>query len=186
MATKDGKGKPVEEESSVKWGTVGYLRQLSTVVIGILITFGGSELIQKRAERKRNYFVLATVRDDLQSNLARLDTLRGRLTYEHEGAIVLRRVYELMTKFNERPEMHNSPKVRFQDDRNAMPYRAPEATFQSRGRAFVEMVKFPTIRNFIVSTAGNNPIFASMMAEADNLAVKIPRVIDEIEREVGR
>jgi hypothetical protein len=241
-STKQAAAKTTPKKRWTNWAPGDFWLQLATVIIGIAVTFGGSELIRKRAERKRNYFVLATVRDELQGNLDRLEFLRERLAYEHEGAIVLRRyidapetipadslekylsviagvrvfgpddnafemmksssqilnignmpivrdlfiVYGLMTKFNERLETYNNPKVRFQDDRNTMPHEALEATFQSRERAFIEMVKFPTIRNFIISTASNNLIFTTLRAEADTLMIHIPRVIDEIDKEVGR
>jgi hypothetical protein len=84
--TTNRKGKPVEEESSVKWGTVGYLRQLSTVVIGILITFGGSALIKMGADRKEAGEVLTMVRVELEKNLARATAQRDRLVHEMDGA----------------------------------------------------------------------------------------------------
>jgi hypothetical protein len=233
---------PVPKKRWTNWAPGDFWLQLATVIIGIAVTFGGSELIHNRAERKRNHVGLVTVRDELQDNLDRLRFLRDRLDYEHRGAIVLRPyidapetipadtldkylsviagvrtfgpddnafemmktssqiltignmpivrdlfiAYGLMIKFNERLEMYNSPKVHFQEDRSTMPHEALEATFQSRGRAFVEMVKFPTIRNFIISTAGNNPIFSAMMTDVDSLTIHIPRVIDEINREVGQ
>jgi hypothetical protein len=224
------------------WAPGDFWLQLATVIIGIAVTFGGSSLIEKRAERKRNNFILVTMREELQGNLDRIRFLRERLAYEHEGAIVLRRyidtpetipddslekylnviagirtfgpesnslemlksssqiqnirnlplirdlfvVYGQMVTFNARLEMYNSPKVRFQDDRNSMPYEDLEATYQSHRRAFVEMLKFPAIRNFIVSAASNNLNLNTMMTYADSLAIKIPRVIDEIDKEVAR
>jgi hypothetical protein len=75
-----------EQESSVKWGTVGYLRQLSTVVIGILITFGGSALIKMGTDRHETGQVLTMVRDELQKNLALTAKQRERLLHEMQGA----------------------------------------------------------------------------------------------------
>jgi hypothetical protein len=87
MATKNNrKGIATERESSVKWGTVGYLRQLSTVVIGILITFGGSALIRMGANRHETGQVMTMVRDELQKNLALTTKQRERLIHEMQGA----------------------------------------------------------------------------------------------------
>jgi hypothetical protein len=84
--TTSGKAKAPAGESSVKWGTVGYLRQLSTVVIGILITFGGSALIKVAGDRHEAGQVLTMVRDELGKNLARATEQRTRLVHEMEGA----------------------------------------------------------------------------------------------------
>jgi hypothetical protein len=224
------------------WAPGDFWLQLATVIIGIGVTFGGSSLIEKRAERKRNNFILATMREELLYNLDRSKFIRERLTWEHEGALVLRpyldapetiptdtvekylnviagirvfgpkatsfemfknssqiqnirnmslvrdifQTYGDMYEFNERLELYNRPKVQFRDDRNDIPYEALEATYQSRKRAFVEMVKLPAIRNFIVSAAGNDLYLDTMMANVDSLTAEIPRVIDQIDKEVGR
>jgi hypothetical protein len=241
-ATIQSTAEPAPKKRWTNWAPGDFWLQLATVIIGIAVTFGGSSMIEKRAERKRNNFILVTMRDELKTNLDRVEMLRERLSYEHEGAIVLRRyidapetipddslekylnviagirvfgpesnsfemlksssqiqninnltlvrdmflVYGQMVEFHERLEMYNSPKVRFQDDRNTMPYEDLEATFQSHRRAFVEMVKFPAIRNFIVSAASNNLPLNVMMSAADSLAIAIPRIINEIDKEVGR
>jgi hypothetical protein len=84
--TTSGKKGAQTRESSVKWGTVGYLRQLSTVVIGILITFGGSALIKMANDRHEAAEVLTMVKDELGKNLTRATAQRERLVHEMEGA----------------------------------------------------------------------------------------------------
>jgi hypothetical protein len=86
MTTTNRKREAPAGESSVKWGTVGYLRQLSTVVIGILITFGGSELIKMANDRHEATQVLTMVRNELDKNLTRATGQRTRLVHEMEGA----------------------------------------------------------------------------------------------------
>lgn len=51
------------------WETSNFFWQLATVVIGILITFGGSALIQNRSDRKETAYILSMVRDELQENV---------------------------------------------------------------------------------------------------------------------
>jgi hypothetical protein len=59
---------------------------LSTVVIGILITFGGSALIKMGADRKDSAQVLTMVNDELTKNLSLVNTQRIRLAHEMAGA----------------------------------------------------------------------------------------------------
>ncbi|WP_295938058.1 hypothetical protein [uncultured Alistipes sp.] len=52
-----------------KWRIGDYIRQLSVVVIGILITFQGSAWIDKNHKRKEANEILTMVRDELNINL---------------------------------------------------------------------------------------------------------------------
>jgi hypothetical protein len=89
--------KAADRESSVKWGTVGYLRQLSTVVIGILITFGGSALIRMGANRHETAQVMTMVKSELDKNLALTLRQRQSLVHEMQGA-------QAMKPYIHRPE----------------------------------------------------------------------------------
>lgn len=66
-----------------RWKTGDFFRQLATVIIGILITFGGGSLIQRRAEKKQTNHLLSLVRDELRLNLEEtrsvMDTLRKEM-----------------------------------------------------------------------------------------------------------
>jgi hypothetical protein len=224
------------------WAPGDFWLQLATVIIGIAVTFGGSSLMEKRSERKRNYFVLATVRDELQANLDRLLFLGERLDYEHRGAIVLRPfidnpegipadslekylsviagvrtfgpednafemmknssqtltpdnmslvrdmfyIYGQMVKFNERLERYNRPKLSILDDISSTPHLAHEEALKSPRQAFIELLKFPAIRGFVVTTAIGDKDTYALRTAADSLMTQIPRVIDEINMEVGK
>ncbi|MDR2890107.1 MAG: hypothetical protein LBV18_00620 [Alistipes sp.] len=50
------------------WKAGDFFRQLATVIIGIVVTFGGSALIQRSAERKEARHLLTMVRSELQLN----------------------------------------------------------------------------------------------------------------------
>ena len=67
-----------------------FFLQLATVVIGIIITFGGSALIQHRAERKEARQILEMTRDELKQNIAAVEGMKEWLTYEYCGAAALR------------------------------------------------------------------------------------------------
>lgn len=50
------------------WQVGDYIRQTSIVVIGVLITFAGSELVTQNSERKDIQATMSLIRDELKSN----------------------------------------------------------------------------------------------------------------------
>lgn len=70
--------------------TAEFYRNLISVVIGILVTFGGSALIQRCSERREVAHILSIVRDELQMNLARIEEQKERLLYEYAAAAALK------------------------------------------------------------------------------------------------
>jgi hypothetical protein len=68
------------------WTAGDFALQLATVIIGILVTFGGSSLIQKRAERRDTAYILSMVKDELQKNISQLEQCKERLIFEYEAA----------------------------------------------------------------------------------------------------
>ncbi len=68
---------------------IGFLIDLATVVIGIALTFGGSELMQQRTQRKEAARVLAMVREELQENLAEIGIQKDWLEDEQAGTTAL-------------------------------------------------------------------------------------------------
>ncbi len=69
--------------------TGDFFRQLATVVIGIVITFGGSALMQKCSERKEAAHILAMVRDELKENINLIGMNRGVLTRDSVATTAL-------------------------------------------------------------------------------------------------
>jgi hypothetical protein len=233
---------PTPRKRWTNWVWGDFVLQLATVIIGILVTFGGSSLIQKRAGRRETATVLSMVKSELQGSLDRIEYLRERLAYEHTGAITLRpyidnpeampldsiekylnviagirtfdpatnslevlensshiqnirnmalvrdlfAIYGQMTDFDERLNRYNLPKLSILDSRNHMPHRVLEESYRDHRVAFSELMKFPAIRNFVVTTAGNDGDSDELRAEADSLAVGIPRVIEAIDKEVAQ
>ena len=56
-------------KTTVKGWQVGdYIRQTSIVVIGVLITFAGSELVTQNSEKKDIQATMSLIRDELNSN----------------------------------------------------------------------------------------------------------------------
>ena len=56
-------------KTTVKGWQVGdYIRQTSIVVIGVLITFAGSELVTQNSEKKDIQATMSLIRDELKSN----------------------------------------------------------------------------------------------------------------------
>ena len=51
-----------------KWKPGEYVRQTSIVVIGVLITFVGSELVTRYSEQKDIKSTMLLIRDELKSN----------------------------------------------------------------------------------------------------------------------
>ena len=70
--------------------TANFFRELTTVVIGIVITFGGSALIQKCSDRKETVHILSMVRDELQENVNLVGMNRSVLIRDSVAAAVLR------------------------------------------------------------------------------------------------
>ncbi len=66
--------------------TGDFFRQLATVVIGIVITFGGSALIQKCSERKVTEHMLSMVRNELSFNIAVVKHQKRILETDQAGA----------------------------------------------------------------------------------------------------
>ena len=50
------------------WQVGDYIRQTSIVVIGVLITFVGSELVTQNSEKKDIQATMSLIRDELKSN----------------------------------------------------------------------------------------------------------------------
>lgn len=67
------------------WTAGDFVLQLGTVIIGILVTFGGSTLLTKRAERRDTNYILEMVRGELEHNLGRIKFIKERLEYELAG-----------------------------------------------------------------------------------------------------
>ncbi len=69
---------------------IGFLIDLATVVIGIALTFGGSELMQQRTQRKEAMQVLSMVKDELQENIVEIEIQKEWLLDEQAGTTALR------------------------------------------------------------------------------------------------
>ena len=52
----------------INWKLGDYVRQISVVVIGVLITFVGSDLITQNSEKKDIQATMSLIRDELKSN----------------------------------------------------------------------------------------------------------------------
>ncbi len=57
------------------WRIGDYIRQTSIVVIGVLITFGGSELVTRCSEQKDIKSTMLLIRDELKSNRKNFETV---------------------------------------------------------------------------------------------------------------
>ncbi len=68
----------------------GFVIDLATVVIGIALTFGISELIQQRSHRREASRILAMVKEELGENLVEIEIQKGWLLDEQAGTIALR------------------------------------------------------------------------------------------------
>ncbi len=95
MAPKNPTNKKGFKDVLKSWRIGDYIRQLSVVVIGILITFQGSALIQRNAERRDAAHVLSMVKDELEKNYDRVGLQKEILVHEYTGAAVMK------------PYMHN-------------------------------------------------------------------------------
>ncbi len=78
------------KETIRRWKTSDFLRQLASVIIGILITFGGSTLIQRCSERREVAQVLSMVRDELQINLHGIERQKEYRAHDFAGAKAIR------------------------------------------------------------------------------------------------
>jgi hypothetical protein len=61
-----------------------------SVIIGIIVTFGGSAMIQRCTEHKEATKVLSMVRDELEKNLDFVATKRRILIHEKAGAVAMK------------------------------------------------------------------------------------------------
>jgi hypothetical protein len=66
-----------------------FYRDLISVVIGIVLTFGVTALIQKHSDRKDARHVLAMVRDELDGNRLLVEGQKKRLAHEQRGAAAM-------------------------------------------------------------------------------------------------
>jgi hypothetical protein len=67
-----------------------FFLHLATVVIGIIITFGGSALLQNRADKKEAAHLLTMVRDELQDNIAQMELHKEYFIRDSIGADALK------------------------------------------------------------------------------------------------
>jgi hypothetical protein len=65
------------------WKAGDFFRQLATVVIGIVITFGGSNLIQRGIDRKEARHLLGMIREELNQNVGQLENTKEYLEQEY-------------------------------------------------------------------------------------------------------
>lgn len=65
-----------------KWGVKDYIRQLSVVIIGIVITFTGSDAIMNHSRQKELKQIMEMVKLELEDNLQTLHTIESRLQRE--------------------------------------------------------------------------------------------------------
>lgn len=77
------------KRSWTNWKFGDFVLQLATVVIGILITFGGSALIQKGVERRQARHLLEMVAGELKGNIFLLKSQRDYLIGEFAAARAL-------------------------------------------------------------------------------------------------
>lgn len=74
-----------------KWQMKDYLRQLSIVIAGIVITFIASDAISAHTKQKEVNQITGMVRDELSDNLESLHFLQQRLKLEHELFSLIRK-----------------------------------------------------------------------------------------------
>lgn len=90
MTKKTMPGKERSEKSDKaaprKGQTGNYVIQLLIVILGILITFQGSALIEKRAQRREAAYILSMVKDELEKNRSNVKYQRELLEFEYAGA----------------------------------------------------------------------------------------------------
>lgn len=67
-----------------------YVIQLSVVIVGVAVTFLGSELIDSLTRRNRLKATMRVVLIELQDNRNQLQLLRGKLGYERRAMYVIR------------------------------------------------------------------------------------------------
>ncbi|MDR1671381.1 MAG: hypothetical protein LBR57_02570 [Alistipes sp.] len=72
-----------------KLSTAEFYRNLVAVIIGIIITFGGSNLIQKNAEQRETAYILSMVKDELRENLASVENTQKYLYRVYNDAVAL-------------------------------------------------------------------------------------------------
>ncbi len=72
------------------WKASDFLRQLATVVIGIIITFGGSGLIQRNVQKKESRLILTMVREELKINIEAIRAYRDNFVRDIEGFRVVK------------------------------------------------------------------------------------------------
>ncbi len=66
-----------------------FYRDLVSVVIGIVLTFGASALIRQCSDRKETKNVLTMVKHELSDNLAMIAAQKGYLAHEKSGATAM-------------------------------------------------------------------------------------------------
>jgi hypothetical protein len=69
--------------------TEEFYRDLISVIIGIIVTFGGSALIQRCSEHKETRHALSMVRDELSGNLDMIELQKKRLAHEKRGSMAM-------------------------------------------------------------------------------------------------
>jgi hypothetical protein len=72
------------------WKIGDYVRQLSVVVIGILITFQGSALVTKNAQRREVANILGMVKYEIEKNRRNVELQKELLEFEYAGARALK------------------------------------------------------------------------------------------------
>ncbi|MDR1671816.1 MAG: hypothetical protein LBR57_04790 [Alistipes sp.] len=65
------------------WKAGDFFRQLATVVIGIVITFGGSGLIQRGIDRKEERQLLGMIREELSKNVGYFELKNTQIKEEY-------------------------------------------------------------------------------------------------------
>ncbi len=72
------------------WKAGDFFRQLATVVVGIIITFGGSSLIQRNAQKREARHLLEMVKMELEHNTRQARGQKEWFEYEKSGAKAFR------------------------------------------------------------------------------------------------
>jgi len=68
------------------WKPGDFFIQLATVIIGIIVTFGGSALIQRGGQKKEARLLLEMVREELKGNIDVSDRYREWCEWQYYGA----------------------------------------------------------------------------------------------------
>lgn len=95
------------------WRIGDYIRQLSVVVVGIIITFAGSNFISERNNQKKLKTALQLVKNELTANRTEIESMKKRFDKERDFGNYINRYRDSIRKADA-DSLYNNQNIFFQ------------------------------------------------------------------------